>query len=94
MISARAAAQIRKGAEWRQENRPSAPGTIAHDLEQSLALLAEQPGIGSNYTGARTGLVRRLYMGRVDYFLYDRSKSDTLEIQAFWHARRGRQRRL
>ena len=93
-ISARAAAQIRQAAEWWQENRLSAPGAIAHDLEESVALLAKQPGIGSKYNGVRVGEVRRLYMGRVGYFLYYRTTSDSLEVLAFWHARRGRQPRL
>lgn len=93
-ISARAAGQIRRAAAWWAENRPSAPGAIAHDLEESVALLAEQPGIGSRYTGARAGQVRRLYMGRVGYFLYYRATPKDLEVLAFWHARRGRQPRL
>ena len=93
-ISARAAAQIRKAAAWWAEHRPGAPGAIAHDLEESVALLAEQPGIGSKYSGARAGEVRRLYMGRVGYFLYYRATPESLEVLAFWHARRGRQPRL
>jgi plasmid stabilization system protein ParE len=93
-ISARAAAQIRRAATWWAENRPGAPGAIAHDLEESIALLAEQPGIGSRYSSARAGQVRRLYMGRVGYFLYYRATADDLEVLAFWHARRGREPRL
>ena len=93
-VSARAAAQIRRAAAWWAENRLSAPGAIAHDLEESIALLAEQPGIGSKYSGTRVGQVRRLYMSRVGYFLYYRASADALEVLAFWHARRGRQPRL
>lgn len=62
-ISARAASHIRRAAAWWAENRPSAPGAIASDLEESIALLAEQPGIGTKYSGTRVGQVRRLYMG-------------------------------
>ena len=93
-ISARAAGQIRRAATWWAENRPAAPGAVAHDLEESVALLAEQPGIGSKYIGARAGQVRRLYMGRVGYFVYYRVTPEDLEVLAFWHARRGRQPRL
>ena len=93
-ISARAAAQVRRAAAWWSENRLSAPGAITQDLEESVALLAEQPGIGSKYSGARAGEVRRLYMGRVGYFIYYRVAGDNLEVLAFWHARRGRQPRL
>ena len=90
-VSARAASQIRRAANWWLENRPAAPGAIAKDVGESLSLLAEQPGIGSKYSGGRTPDVRRLYLGRVGYFLYCRAPSDTPEVLAFWHARRGRQ---
>jgi len=93
-ISARAAGQIQRAAQWWVENRQAAPGAISTDIGQSLALLAEQPGIGSKYTSARVGTVRRLYMGRVGYFLYYRVAGDSLEVLAFWHAKRGNQPRL
>ena len=70
------------------------PGAIAHDIDESIALLSEQPGIASKYAGTRAGQVRRLYMSRVGYILYYRATSDGLEVLAFWHARRGRQPRL
>ncbi len=63
-ISARAAAQVRSAAEWWAANRASAPGAIAADFGASVALLAEEPGIGSQYSGARTPGVRRLYLSR------------------------------
>src|SRR5436305_7830905 len=92
-LPTRATRQIRRAAQWWLENRPAAPGAIATDIAQSLALLAEQPGIGSRYTSARVGTVRRLYMGRVGYFLYYRVSGDVLEVLAFWHASRGKQPR-
>ena len=93
-IAARAAAQIRRAATWWAQNRPSAAEAIAHDIEESVALLTEQPGIGSTYSGSRAGPVRRLYMGRIGYFIYYRVNGDDLQILAFWHARRGSQPRL
>ena len=68
-ISARAAAQIHKAAEWWADNRPAAPGAVRKDIGESVALLAEQPGIGSKYEGARTPDVRRLFVGRIGYFV-------------------------
>ena len=93
-VSARAAAQVRRAAAWWVDNRQSAPGAIARDVGESIGLLAEQPGIGSKYAGARAPGIRRLYLGRVGYFLYYRASEDTLEILAFWHARRGKQPKL
>ena len=66
-ISARAASQIHKAAAWWAENRPAAPGAIRNDLAEALALLAQQPGVGHPYAGARTRGVRRLLLGRVRY---------------------------
>lgn len=93
-VSGRAASQVRRAAAWWLQHRPSAPGAIAEDVGESIALLAEQPGIGSRYDGARTVGVRRLYLGRIGYFLYYRVAADTLQVLAFWHARRGRQPKL
>lgn len=93
-ISARAGSQIKRAALWWLENRPAAPGAIGEDINEILKLLAEQPGIGTKYEGARAGVVRRLYMSRVGYFLYYRDFNDVLEVLAFWHARRGKQPKL
>jgi plasmid stabilization system protein ParE len=51
-------------------------------------LLAEQPGIGARYTGSRVPGVRRLFLGRVGYFIYYRADASDLKVLAFWHASR------
>jgi plasmid stabilization system protein ParE len=93
-ISARAALQIRRAAEWWLQNRPAAPGAVAKDIGESVALLAEQPGIGAKYEGARTPGVRRLFLGRIGYFVYYKVNGETLEVLALWHASRGEQPRV
>lgn len=90
-VSARAASQIRKAAEWWAENRPAAPGAVRTDIGDALALLAQQPGIGTAYEGTRTKGVRRLLVGRIRYFIYYRFTLDTLEVLAVWHMSRGKQ---
>ena len=90
-VSARAASQIRKAAEWWAENRPAAPGAVRTDIGEALALLAQQPGIGTAYEGARTKGVRRLLVGRIRYFIYYGVTPDTLEVLAVWHVSRGKQ---
>ena len=87
-ISARAANQVRKAAEWWLANRPAAPGAISADFGEAVSLLSEQPGIGANYTGLRVPGVRRLFLGRVGYFVYYTVQNDSLYVLAFWHARR------
>jgi len=62
-ISTRAANQVRKAAEWWVANRRAAPGAIGVDFGESVALLAEQPGIGAKYEGSRTPGVRHIESG-------------------------------
>jgi len=90
-ISARAAAEVRRAAEWWLNNRPAAPGAVADDFAASVALLAEQPGLGARYEGARVPGVRRLFLGRVGYFIYYRAEASELRVLAFWHASREHQ---
>ncbi len=54
-------------------------------------LLAEQPGMGAKYKGARAAGVCRLFLGRVSYFIYYKADDDILNVLAFWHASRGHQ---
>jgi plasmid stabilization system protein ParE len=59
------------------------------DLRGALQLLVREPGIGTKVETPRSGVVRRLLLGRVHYFVYYRVRRNTLEIVAFWHERRG-----
>ena len=90
-ISARAAHQVRTAAEWWGRNRPADPGAIGADFGEAVALLAEQPGIGAKYEGARAPGVRRLFLGRVGYFIYYKAENDTLHVLALWHVSREHQ---
>jgi plasmid stabilization system protein ParE len=90
-VSARAAKQIREAAGWWAENRPAAQGAVRTDIGEALALLAQQPGIGAAYSGARTSGVRRLLVGRIRYFIYYRATPTTLDVLAVWHVSRGTQ---
>jgi len=93
-ISARAAAEIRRAADWWFANRPAAPGAVGADFAAAVALLAEQPGIGAKYDGARVPGVRRLFLSRVGYFIYYSANAQDLQILAFWHSSRAYQPRL
>ncbi|MCU0694435.1 MAG: Wzz/FepE/Etk N-terminal domain-containing protein [Polyangiaceae bacterium] len=53
-----------------------------------LEALAEQPGIGTKIELPRPDEVRRLFLGRIGYFVYYRPKGRFLEVIAFWHASR------
>lgn len=88
-IKPRALRQIEKAAEWRFENRLAARGAVRKDLESALALLAQEPGIGTRVEIPRADIVRRLYLGRIRYFVYYRVRGKFLEVVAFWHESRG-----
>ena len=88
-IKPRAQREIESAAAWWAENRPAAPGAIRKDLEAALALLVEEPGIGTRVETSRTDLIRRLYLSRVRYFVYYRIRATALEVVAFWHSSRG-----
>jgi plasmid stabilization system protein ParE len=90
-ISARAASQVRAAAVWWEENRPAAPGAIAADFGQAVALLACQPGLGARYEGGRAPGVRRLFLNRVGYFIYYKQQGADLQVLAFWHSSRENQ---
>ena len=93
-ISARAVAEIRRAADWWLANRPAAPGAIATDFADAASLLAEQPGIGAKYEGARVPGVRRLFLSRVGYFIYYTADTQDLKVLAFWHSSREQQPKL
>jgi plasmid stabilization system protein ParE len=88
-IKPRAALEIEKAAHWWFENRPAAPGAVRLDLEAALALLTQEPGIGTKVQLSRVdALVRRLYLPRVKYFVYYRVRGSFLEVITFWHSSR------
>ncbi|MGE4241953.1 type II toxin-antitoxin system RelE/ParE family toxin [Ramlibacter sp.] len=88
-IKPRAQRQIERAALWWSENRIAAPGAIRKDLEGALALLVDEPGIGTRIEIERPEVVRRLHLGRVSYFVYYRVRGRFLEVVAFWHTSRG-----
>jgi plasmid stabilization system protein ParE len=87
-IKPRAQREIERSAQWWFENRPAAPGAVRKDLEAALALLVEEPGIGTKITTARSDTIRRLYLARIRYFVYYRVSGQFLDVVAFWHASR------
>ena len=66
-VSARAASQVRKAAEWWAENRLAASGAIREDLELALALLILEPGVGTKVETPRGEVVRRLCLPRARF---------------------------
>ncbi|MBI3902698.1 MAG: type II toxin-antitoxin system RelE/ParE family toxin [Nitrosomonadales bacterium] len=70
------------------EHSADTPRRIRKDIEAALALLVEEPGIGTKVETKRPDIVRRLYLTRVQYFVYYRVRGKFLDVIAFWHSRR------
>jgi plasmid stabilization system protein ParE len=88
-VKPRAERQIAAAVAWWAENRPAARGAVLADLRGALEMLVLEPGIGSKVETSRSDVVRRLYLGRIHYFVYYRVRRNTLEVVAFRHERRG-----
>lgn len=89
-ISAHAKGQIRQAAEWWHEHRNKAPNAFSDDLEKAFQLIRNLPSIGQSVPHKRLRGLRRLLLGRVQYYLYyvpDRD-NETLSILALWHTSR------
>jgi plasmid stabilization system protein ParE len=87
-IKPRAQREIERAADWWAKNRLAAPGAVRKDVEAAVALLAQEPGIGTRVETPRAAITRRLYLPRVRYFLYYRVRNGVLEVVAFRHESR------
>ena len=90
-ISPRAAAQIRRAADWWLEHRDKAPDAFADDLERGMELITSLPAVGEPVPHPRLSGVRRLLLARIRYHLYYQHEpgSDTVDVLALWHTGRG-----
>jgi plasmid stabilization system protein ParE len=90
-VVGRAALQIEEAASWWLANRTAAPTAFRDDLEQAFSLISEQPSIGAAATSSVLTGVKRVFLGRIRYFLYYRVQPDQVEILALWHSNRDRE---
>jgi plasmid stabilization system protein ParE len=88
VIAPQAAEQIKGAARWWSKNRPLAPGAIKQDLKAALELLVLRPRIGASCEDSPIPDLRRLLLGRVQYFIYYQPQQDALRVLAFWHSSR------
>lgn len=88
-VTRRAAAEIERVVQWWAEHRPAAPGAVRKDLKAALAVLVEQPDIGSKVLQANSPDVRRFHLDRIRYWVYYRVRGSRLEVVSVWHSSRG-----
>ena len=91
LFTPRASREVAEAKRWWRENRTKAPDALEEELRNALELIAATPAIGGVAGNLKLQGVRRLFLNRVNYFLYYRSRPEALviEIVALWHARRG-----
>ncbi|WP_090182136.1 MULTISPECIES: type II toxin-antitoxin system RelE/ParE family toxin [unclassified Duganella] len=87
-ITFRAAAQIQQLSTWWQQNRLSAPGTVATELERAFALLEVNPNLGARTRNAKLSAVRRIHLPKIHHHVYYRIRGNVVEVVALWHTSR------
>jgi plasmid stabilization system protein ParE len=92
----RASREVAEAKRWWRANRTKAPNALEEEIRTALQLISTTPGIGENARNVALPGVRRIFLNRVKYHLYYRpnTKTQTVEVVAFWHVRRGTGPRL
>lgn len=92
----RASREVAEAKRWWRANREKAPHALEEELRTALDLIANTPRIGAVARNVALPGVRRIFLNRVNYFLYYRPiiNECTVEVVALWHARRGTGPRL
>jgi plasmid stabilization system protein ParE len=82
----RATEQIREADAWWREHRTHTE-LLRQELLRALSLLRETPHVGAR--DSHWPNVRRFYLRRVGYFIYNRIGDEYVDVLAFWHEARG-----
>jgi plasmid stabilization system protein ParE len=92
----RASREVAEAKRWWRANRTKAPDALEEELTTALDLIATTPAIGAVARNVALPGVRRIFLNRVNYFVYyrPRAESRVVEVVALWHARRGTGPRL
>ena len=92
----RASREVAEAKRWWRANRTKAPQALEEELRSALELIRSTPAIGAVARNVALPGVRRLFLNRVNYFIYYRinSESHIAEVVALLHARRGSGPRL
>jgi plasmid stabilization system protein ParE len=95
-VAPRAAQQIRTAAKWWIANRTAAPAMLSDELEAAYALIQQLPLAGEAVPHTRLRQLRRLLLGRTQYYLYYviLDSKRTIRILSLWHTSRGKGPRL
>jgi plasmid stabilization system protein ParE len=87
-------AQIEAADTWWREHRPSATDLFANELSQAFALIAAMPTSAPRFAHAHVRGLRRLFMAKTKYHVYDVYGGTGAVVLAVWSSRRGEGPRL
>ena len=91
-VSPKAESQIRTAADWWLENRPKAPEAFAEEVARAFDLIRALPSVGEPVAHPTLKGVRRVLLGKVQYYLYYQPfpATEIVEVLALWHTSRGK----
>jgi plasmid stabilization system protein ParE len=90
-VAKRAEQQADRIEQWWKESRSSAPRIFADELESTIRLIRETPGVGVRWPSARRPGIRRVLMPKTEHHVYFRvdEATATVHVLAVWGAPRG-----
>lgn len=66
----RASREVAEAKRWWRANRAKAPDALEEEMRTTLDLISNTPGIGAVARNVTLPGVRRIFLNRVNYFLY------------------------
>jgi len=93
----RADAHVEDALQWWRLNRGKSPAALTDDLASALDLISLQPNVGAIARNVKLRGIRRVYLNRVNYYLYYRvhgQPPNEIQVVALWHASRAAAPRL
>jgi plasmid stabilization system protein ParE len=84
----RAQRQIAIARDWWRENREKAPHAFDEDLERAYTLILKHAEAGVVVRKTRSARTRRLYIERINYYLYYEASETAIVVIRLRHASR------
>jgi plasmid stabilization system protein ParE len=87
VFSLRAGRQLDAAFRWWRANRDKNPDAFDEAVADSRKLLAMNPCVGKRIW-TPTGIMRRILLEKVRYYLYYRVTEERVEVISVWHSSR------
>jgi hypothetical protein len=77
----RASREVAEAERWWRANRSKAPNALEEELRTALDLISTTPAVGAVARNVALPGVRRIFLNRVNYFLYYRPNSESRIVE-------------